>query len=516
MTSVQADGELLSVARGASVVAAGRVFSYAIRLVMAALLARWLGADDYGLYILVVSVAFAASGVASLGLHTAMERHVAVRVRRGDLSGVRGGLQVGFVGTMTSGLLVAAVLAVFADPIARDVFDEPRLVPLIHVSAVAAPVLALQTLLISSVRGFKRMDQATVAEDIVQPVIRFLLLLSLAVFGMTSFRAGVAFGLSYGASIVLLVYFVHRRLPLHVGVRDARRDVREITAFSFPFWFAGVLRVVRTRLQPLLLGVFGSTANVGVFSVVTSANALGRVANASIRDALRPTLAELHDAGDTEQLGRLYATTTRWTMAANLPVFLVMVLVPESLLAIFGADFQAGATALRIVAFAELANAATGMCGPVISMSSHNKMKMANSVVWMVTAIAANVVLIPIWGVIGAAIAVLISTTTINVVRVVELWVLLRILPWDRRSWKPIVAAAVTSGLGLLALELLPDVLGIGLLLAVSTGLGAVFLALFVAFGLDPDDRLVVTRVSEKLRSAGRKGSTKPAASRKS
>ena len=114
------------------------------------------------------------------------------------------------------------------------------------------------------------------------------------------------------------------------------------------------------------------------------------------------------------------------------------------------------------------------------------------------------------------AIAVLISTTTINIVRVVELWVLLRVLPWDRRSWKPIVAAAVTTGLGLLALEPLPEVLGLGLLVVVSVGLGAVFLAMFVAFGLDPDDRLVVARVREKLRTVGRKGSTEPVASGKS
>ena len=347
------------------------------------------------------------------------------------------------------------------------------------------------------------MDLASLTENVVQPISRFVLLLGAALLGFSAFRAGLAYGLSYGFAIALALALVSRRAPGWAGSAPARRDVKEIAGFSFPFWFSGLRRLLRTRLQPLLLGIFGSAANVGVFSVVTSANMLGRVANMSIRTASRPTLAELHDSGEVGQLGRLYATTTRWTLAANLPVFIAMLLVPTSLLGIFGESFaDDGLTPLVIVACAEVVNAATGMCGPIIAMSVYNRMKLFNSFAWMAVSVGANVLLIPKWGVIGAAVAILVATSVINLIRVVELWVLLRILPWDRRIWKPVAAAVVTVAISLFVLSYLPDELGLVLLAVVLIGMATVFYTTLFALGLEPDDRLLLDRLR---RRAGRR-----------
>ena len=366
------------------------------------LLARWLGATNYGLYILSVSVAFAASSIASLGLDTAMERFIAVFTRRGDEAGARGTLQVGVIGTLVPGLLVAGGLVLFSDAIAVDVFDEPDLIPLLGLAAALALVIGMSTLLLAVLVGCKRIDQSALSDHVVQPVSRLAFLLLLAPLGMTPFLAGVAILLSYLVSVGTMVAFIGRKIPL-AQLSPAHRDVREIGAFVFPFWFTGFLRIIRTRINSLLLGVAGTAANVGVFAVVTSASTLGRLANASINTALRPTLAELHDTGDAKEVGRLYATTTRWTLAVSLPVFVFMVLVPSSVLGLFGESFETGVTALVIASAAEVVNAATGMCGPIIAMSGYNKLKVANATAWMVISLVANVIMIPLWGVVGAA-----------------------------------------------------------------------------------------------------------------
>ena len=494
------DRDIVAVARGAGFLAGGRVLSSVVRLVAAVILARLLGANDYGLYILAVSVAFAASSVASLGLDLAMERHIAVAALRDDVEGATGALQVGIPGTLLPALVGAAVVAALADVIALDVFDEPGLAPLLRVAAALIVLISMSTLLFSVIIGCKRIDQAAFADHVVQPVSRLVFILLLAVLGMTAQLAGVALGLSYVASITVMLALVNRRIPLAGLVRPARRDVREIMAFAFPAWLSGVLRIVRTRIQPLLLGVAGSAANVGVFSVVTSASALGRLAMLSINAALRPTLAELHDLGDAKAVGRLYTTTTRWTLAVSLPVFVFMVLVPESLLGLFGSSFQTGVTALVIAATAEVANAATGMCGPIIAMSGHNKLKVVNATAWMVISIGANVVMIPLWGVIGAALAILVSTTMINVLRVVEVWILMRILPWDRHLWKVLTAAAITAAVGSLVVAALPDKLGLAMLIALAVGIGLLFIATVALLGLEDDDRLVLDRIMRAAR----------------
>ncbi len=495
-----ASAEVLTVARGAGFLAGGQLASNAVRFVMALMLARWLGADDYGLYILAVSVAFAVSSLASLGLDAAMERFVAVDVARGDAKGLSGSLQVGFTGTLAASVLLGGAVLFFADPIADHVFDEPRLESLLAVSAALTPLVATSTLLVAILLGFKRMDQAAFGDNLVQPLARCALLVAIAGLGMTPARAGVAMIASYVVSIAVMVRFVTRGPLAKARGGGSRREIRGIGAFAFPFWFAGVMRIARVRLQPLLLGAFGSAANVGVFTIVTSAGALARIANLSINKALRPTLAQLFDEGDYREVQRLYATTTRWTLAANLPVFLILVLLTEPLLAVFGREFTAGVSALVIVAIAELVNAATGVCGPVIAMSDHNRMKVVNSVVWVGVSLAATVVLIPPFGVLGAAVAILVSTTVINVIRVIELWVLMRIIPWDRRTWRPVAAAAATAAAAVGVLRLLPDELGLALLATVSAAIVVMFAGLLVLFGIEEEDRLVIDRVRQTIR----------------
>ena len=503
------DGDVVTVAKGAGFIAAGQMFAFAIRFVMAVLLARELGRHDYGLYILAVSVAASASSLASLGLDAAMERYVAVQVRRTDDAGTRGTVQIGVIGTVLSSFAIGIAVLVFAEPLATGLFDEPDLIPLLRLAGIVAPVVATSTLLVATIRGFKRMDLSSLTENIVQPFSRLILLLIAILIGISAFRAEVVFGLSYLLATILALRLLSRRLPGWTRLGSARRDTKEIAAFSFPFWFSGLMRMLRTRLQPLLLGIFGSVANVGVFSVVTSANMLGRVANASIRTASRPTLAELHDAGDVRELGRLYATTTRWTLAANLPVFIAMLLVPTSLLGIFGEGFaDDGLTPLVIVACAEVVNAATGMCGPIIAMSAFNRMKLFNSFAWMAVSVGANVLLIPKWGIIGAAIAILVATSFINLIRVIELWVLFRILPWDRRIWKPITAAAVTAAISAFVLTYLPDELGMALLAVVLIGMAVIFYGTMFVLGLEPDDQLLLDRLRRRAGRGRRRGRT--------
>lgn len=109
-----------------------------------------------------------------------------------------------------------------------------------------------------------------------------------------------------------------------------------------------------------------------------------------------------------------------------------------------GDAFTAGASALVILAFAELAGAATGICGPMIDMTGHTRVKLANSVLYATLAIAVGVALIPRWGVVGAAVAALIAMATVNIV--CEVWFLERFTPFDWTFWKPI-----SAGIGALA-----------------------------------------------------------------
>lgn len=494
------DRTILSVAKGGGFLAAGSMFNYASRFVVALMMARVLGVDDYGAYNLSVSLAFVLAGLGNLGLDAAMERYIAVFSARGDGAGVRGTVRIGVVASTTGGILVAAAVYSLAPDVAAGIFGDRSLTPLFRLVALIVPVLVLTTLLSAAMRGFRRMDYSAFAEDFVQPLIRTVAIAGLAIVGFNAAVAVVVFGLSFVAALATLMMLLRRRLAEVTAASHVKDHLREISVFSFPFWLAGFLTQFRQNVQPVLLGVFKDVASVGIFSVASSANLISHTIYLSITKSLRPPLAELIDTGNRAEAERLYRTTTRWTLTISLPVFIVMVLYPAAILRVFGESFEAGATALVVLAFSELANAATGTCGTVIDMSGYNTVKVVNKFVWVGLSLGLNVLLIPPFGIMGAAVAVLLATATVQMIRVIEVWMLAGLNPYDRMILKPVAAAALAFAPGWAIEQWLIDSLGTLELLAAALAVGLVYVGALIILGLGDDDRLVLEAIWRRVR----------------
>jgi O-antigen/teichoic acid export membrane protein len=506
-------GEVLLVARGSGQLAAGNFFEFGTRFAIAFLLARSLGAGGYGLYVLAISAATLFSGIALLGLDDAMTRYVAITSGRRDAPAIRGTIQVGLVAATATGVLFAAVLYVGADPIATGLFNEPELTRLLELVALAVPFLSVSNVLAGTARGFRRMDIAALAENVVQSIVRLgLLTVLLLLTGLSTTTAVVVFGISDVAATVTMVTLLGRHFPLAPRGIPVRRDTRAVFRFALPLWFSGMLRRFRVNLVALLLGATGPAANVGVFAVVNKINLVGHVWLLSIVMAVKPTMALLHDRGDRAELARVYTSTTRWSLSLGLPFVIAMVLYREPILATFGTSFAAGSAALVILAMAELVNAGTGTCQSMIDMTGHTRVKVANAVLWTALLIASGSFLIPRWGVVGAATASLIAIATVNFLSVAEVWALEHVVPFDRAFWKPLAAGAGAWTTGLMLDRLMP--VGADLAPAVLQGIVVVaaFAGLIGLFGLAPEDRVVLERIRETVARQARPHRGHPAA----
>jgi O-antigen/teichoic acid export membrane protein len=499
--------EILATAKGWGFLAGGRIVEFVSRFLIALLLARMLGIESYGLYVLSISAVMLFAGVAYLGLDQAVVRYVAILSSRKDSPGVRGTLQIGFGVSALAGVAMGAALYIGAAAIAEGLFHDARLTPLLRVLSVVLPFLVISNLLAATARGFRRMDYSAFAEQVVQSVVRVVLLAAFALVGrLDVFVAAILFGLSDLAATITLILLLNRVFPLRtVFERGARRDVKPIFGFAFPLWLSGLLYQFRRNILTLTLGSLSSVASVSIFAIAARVNDVGHTVLGSITIAVRPIVAQLHDKGDDQALARLYTTATRWTFTLNLPFFFLLVLYPAALLSLFGETFTRGAPALTIMAIGELVNAATGICQSMIDMTGRAKLKLANSILWTVTLLASSALLIPAWGVLGAATAMFISTVAVNLAAVVEVWLLERMLPFERNFWKPLVAGATAFLAGWVLKLVMPMQNGRLLSAAQAALVLAIFGGGLLAFGLEPEDRIVIDRIVGKVSVALRR-----------
>jgi O-antigen/teichoic acid export membrane protein len=151
-------------------------------------------------------------------------------------------------------------------------------------------------------------------------------------------------------------------------------------------------------------------------------------------------------------------------------------------------------------------NAGTGVCGPILDMTGHARLKLANSVLWTAILLGASAVLIPRWGVAGAATASMLAVSTVNLLTVAEVWVLERMLPFDRTFWKPAAAGLGALATGIALRGAVPVGADVRVALLQSATVAASYAALILVMGLAPEDRAVLDRAVRKsvvpLRSA--------------
>jgi len=374
---------------------------------------------------------------------------------------------------------------------------------MLRLVAIIIPILTLSEMLLSVTQGFNRMEYGVIARDFIQLPFRFVLLCILAFINLNAFSATITFGIADLTASIALVFFINNEFPLKRSLSDSKRDVRGLLSFSFPFWFSDILNTVRKNIQIMMLGSLNSITSAGVFTIVYRVNLLSIITYRSVQTSIRPIIAELQSKDRWNDVERLYQTSTRWGLLVNIPMTLILVLFSKEILLLFGESFVEGGLALSVLALSEFVKVLTGMSGTIIDMSGLNRLKLFNSILQVVLAVGINVYLIPRWGLMGAAVAVFISLSVMNLLRMIEVFIIYRILPFNRTLLKPF-AAGLAALIAVLVIGTLIDVERDLVSLIIGSALViAIYAGVLKSLGLPEDDRLVIQRTIKKLKKSG-------------
>ena len=151
--------DFLTAAKGGSISFVGKLFEYAVRFAFSIIVARTIGAEQFGLYTLGFTVVSIASMLALLGLQTGLVRFLPPAIRQKDDASIWGIIQVcgGLPALLSLALAVGVIL--LADPLASMAFHEPRLAPVLRLISLSIP---LDTLASYRVRGCHQLQTPAV------------------------------------------------------------------------------------------------------------------------------------------------------------------------------------------------------------------------------------------------------------------------------------------------------------------------------------------------------------------
>ena len=217
---------------------------------------------------------------------------------------------------------------------------------------------------------------------------------------------------------------------------------KEFWAFSAPRGVAAAFQITIIWFDLLLLSHLRDATEVGIYGAASRAVTIGTFALQAIRLAIAPQISRLLARGDRAQAQTVYQTATWWLIVVSWPLFLSLAVFGPALLGVFGPGFDEGATALAILSMAMLVNLGTGNVTVVLLMGGKSSWNLLNTAVALVLNVGLNLVLIPRFGMEGAAIAWAVSIIVDNLMALTEVWLFLGMRPFGP-GYLPAASAAL-------------------------------------------------------------------------
>jgi len=397
---------LRKIAKGAGFVLVGtiigRAFGYGSRLIIAR-----LGASDYGLVALGFAVMSIVATLSLVGIQSGIVRYVSFYKGKEDKGRIKGTIISALKITLPLSLFFAFILFWYASWISIHVFHDANLTSILKIFAVGVPFFVLAQNLLSATVGFQDMRYRVYAENIFQEPLKLAAIVIFLLLGLGV--VGAAWGWVFAIMVTpfLASYFLEKKVfPIFKTKVKAVSVDKELFAFSFPLLFAGIAGMIMGWTDTLMLGYFSSSADVGIYNAALPTAQLIRGIPAAFVAIFFPVVSELYARNKIEDLRRTYSAVTKWMLALIFPIFLLVLLFPEQIIKIlFGAEYVAGATALSILVFGFMIYAAIGPSGAILRSYGRTKIVMMTNYIGAVINFGLNFLLIPIYGVNGAAVA---------------------------------------------------------------------------------------------------------------
>ena len=379
---------------------------FVVSYVLGIWIARQFGADGVGIYGQAVSVLTIGAVFGYMGLNQALTRYLAPLAAASKWASIRMVSWNALRFTLLISILVAVILFLLSPWIAIDILSEPRMLFPLRVMTLTVVPFSLLRVCEGLFKGIKQTFIATLAEGAIVPVGICVILL----FGyfivpeLTIEHVSAAYLVSTALTAFSLIMYWRWMVP-QAGVIVIDKALQtNILKAAWPIMSIDLMVQIRSRLDLLLIGYWGTSAAVGIYSTAVRMVLITGFLLDSAEVILAPKIANLYANNDFEELQKLITNVVRLLLLISIGVYSVFLAAPNLILSIFGDEFGEGATIMRIVSVAMFFQVASGPTAMLLLMTGYEKKLRNILIVTVVLSVALNFFLIPTYGALGAAI----------------------------------------------------------------------------------------------------------------
>lgn len=427
---------LQKIAKGSVFVFVGTIISLLLGFLARVIMVRFSTQNEYGIFSLSLTIIAICTTISALGLEEGVTRYIAYLRGKNEKNSIQDTIFSSIIVGLIASILIAILIYFASDYLAVRVFHEPNVSFILQIMAISVPFAVLINLIVSIFRGFDKASVKVYFNNILRPGI-YLLFLGIAVFFNRSFVEMVSI---YVISLlitflVLIIYFI-RNAPIELILRQGcvSYNTKKLLQFSIPLLVVGLLLAIMSWTDTLMLGFFKTTETVAAYSAAYPlANLLSPGIN-SIGFLYVPIISYMYSKNNIKDIGALNESSTKWCFIITLPIFFILFVFPEFILNIFyGFEYVKASNVLQILSLGFIVNSFFGLNYYTLMAIGKARLLMNCSLISAASNIVLNLILIPPFGMFGAAIASAVSFTLIEIYMTLRLYQFLKIHPFTQK-----------------------------------------------------------------------------------
>jgi O-antigen/teichoic acid export membrane protein len=382
-----------------------RIASAGLAFLSQIILARWLGAFEFGLFSFAWMWVTVLGTLCTLGFAVSVIRCLPEYRTLGEMARMRGFLAMGRAAAAGVGFLVliGGIGVLFLGP---EIVEQTYVIPL-GIALICVPAYAVTDFQDGVGQSQGWMDLALVPPYVIRPLLLLALVLAIGAMGAANDAASAIFCAVAATWIVAgLQWFLQgRRLKPVVGTGPRDYLTRAWLSLSLSLLVLEALSLLLLNLDLILLNFFVAPSHLGIYFAATRTISLIAFIHFAITAVAMPKFADLHAAGKISEIGPLLAEMQRWCVLPSLAGAAVLLLLGKPLLWLFGPEFTDGYPVMFILAIGYVIRAFGGPAQSLLMVTGHHNRATGILMASVALSGALNLSLIPLLGIYGAAIA---------------------------------------------------------------------------------------------------------------
>ncbi len=387
-----------------------RIFGLGTSFLSTVLITRMFGIATFGNY----SVVFALSQVVAL-LFTLGIPNTLIKVignHEFNFFQAKKLLVKGLRGSLVFSIIPVLVFYFGADFLSNDIFHNQDLVKYFLVVTITVPLFIVHEIFLYFFIATKNFMKFNLFMFVIPNVLLLLFLYVFHLLGKSDEYTFIAYSLAVIITVCIEAMTIFELNPPKETIHISTRGLIKMAS---PLLFSGLFMYLLNYTNVIILGIMADETQVGIYNIAYKLGSVGFLVIVSVSTIITPRMAELYGQGNIPELKTLTHNATRLIAILSVPIVLVVIVLSKYILSFWGDEVEHGSMTMIIVSLGVLFSAMAGNVDQILNMTNNQRILRNITIVSFFINLLLSYLLIPPYGIEGAAIASLVTNLLINI-----------------------------------------------------------------------------------------------------